>query len=62
MLMAVLSTCLLKLTKLICNLVPKDTHVVQYGWAQRLDGGDTIQGQELILLGEDGQDMSFVWV
>jgi len=60
--MVVLSTHLLKSTKLIRNLVPKDTHVVQYGRAQQLNGSDIIQGWELVSLGEDGQDMSFVQV
>lgn len=62
MLTAVLSTRLSKSVKLIRNLVPRDTYVVQYGRARRLDGGDTIQGQELVSHGEDGRDMSFVRV
>jgi hypothetical protein len=60
MLTAVLSTRLAKSASLIRKLIPKETHVVQYGRVQRLDGGDTIQARELIPLGADSRDMSFV--
>lgn len=62
MLTAVLSTRLAKPPSVIRKLVPRDTCVVQYGRVQQLDGGDTIQGRDLVPLSADSRDMSFVRV
>jgi hypothetical protein len=46
----------------VCKLIPKDTQVVEYGRAQRLEGGDSMQARDLVSLGSDSRDMSFVRV
>ena len=59
---ATLATRFNKPASLIRKLVPKDTRVIQYGRACRLDGGDSMQARELIPLSPDSRDMSFVRV
>ncbi|KIL55903.1 hypothetical protein M378DRAFT_182111 [Amanita muscaria Koide BX008] len=42
------------------KLVPKKLEVTEYGRVRQLDGGDTMQARELVPLGVDGRDMSYV--
>lgn len=57
-----LATRLEKTIGTICNLLPKKTKFEQYGRACHTEGGDTIQAREIVMLGSDSQDMSFVRV
>jgi hypothetical protein len=44
------------------RLLPVTLDVLQYGRAIRLDGGDPIQGRELVPLGSDNRDSSYIRV
>ena len=59
---ATLATRFDKPAAIIRKLIPQKTHFVQYGRAQRLEGGDTMHARELIPLKSDSRDMSFVRV
>ena len=61
-LVATLSTRFDKSTTIIKSLVPNSTQFVQYGRARWVEGGDSIQARELVSLGADSHDMSYVRV
>ena len=46
----------------IRKFFPKETRVVQYGRARRLEGGDTIQAHKIVIPQTDSRDMTFVRV
>jgi hypothetical protein len=46
----------------ICQLIPKDSQFIQYGWVYQLEGGDVMHACELNPPQSDSCDMSFVQV
>jgi hypothetical protein len=46
----------------ICQLIPKDSQFIQYGWVYQLEGGDVMHAHELNTPQSDRCDMSFVRV
>jgi len=44
------------------KVLPKELQVTEYGRVRKIDGGDKIQARELVALGMDSRDMSFVRV
>ena len=48
--------------KTICQLIPKDSQFLQYGWVFQLEGGDIMHARELKTPQSDSRDMSFVRV
>jgi hypothetical protein len=59
---ATLATRLETSVSVIRKLIPPQYPFVHYGRARQLDGGDIIHARELIPLGTDSRDMSFVRV
>ena len=51
---AILATHFDKSAAVICKLILRNTHFVQYGQAQQLGGGDTMHACELNPLKSDG--------
>jgi hypothetical protein len=44
----------------IRKVLPKELQITEYGRVRRLNGGDNMQARELVALGVDSRDMSFV--
>jgi hypothetical protein len=59
---ALLTTCFDVTARTICQLIPKDSQFIQYGWVYQLKGGDIMHARELNPPQSDSHDMTFVWV
>lgn len=46
----------------IRKVLPKELKITEYGRVRKLDGGDNMQARELVALGKDSRDMSYVRV
>ena len=59
---ACLATCFEVTKKIVKSALKLDQPVTQHGRVTRLEGGDLMIGRDLVPLGEDNRDASFVRV